>query len=95
MPYDLQKYRFQPGDKVEVLPMALLGDKWVDGKRVAHWDRNKGITGTLVRAWQPHPRQNTPPWLIVTPDPKAGFGEFVLQARNVRKLEIEESSDDN
>lgn len=85
MAYNLAKYKFQPGQRVEINDRGGfgLGKRHRDGVLVADWpDGCK--TGTIVRLWKPY-RSNEPPWIIVTPD--EGFGEFMVKPIDIHCYE--------
>ena len=92
MPYDLAKFRLQPGDDVIVLAGRIGMSMYIvfeNGKNVvkAKWGFAKGNRGKVARLWQPKPAENVPPWIIVTSLPEFGHGEHTYAAKYVFKVE--------
>lgn len=89
MPYDLSKYKIQPGDRVSIEGARSSGGvsrHLREGVEIARWDFEKGNTGTVERVWKMGVG-NSPPWIIVIPDKEFGYGEFTFQVKEIHKLE--------
>lgn len=83
MPYDLSKYKFQPGDKVRLVNGGSSMTIGYEERITAHWDIEKCNRGTILEVTNFGKRGNSPPWVIVTPDEAGGFGQFTLQVKDI------------